>query len=91
MHERCETLHLPVVLGHGDLKPSNVMLNGAAVWFIDFELTVVPPSLPPATHALRLYYTAHLSRPPLARATGAKLSLLRSLQALPYRRHLVDL
>lgn len=39
MRARCDALALPMVLGHGDLKPSNVMLgaDGAAT-FIDFEL-----------------------------------------------------
>ena len=46
MRERFGELQLPVVLGHGDLKPSNVMAGAAApppgadeaVSFIDFEL-----------------------------------------------------
>ena len=45
MRERCDALQLPVVLGHGDLKPSNVMLHSEAgarregICFIDFELS----------------------------------------------------
>ena len=45
MRDRCEALGLPVVSGHGDLKPSNVMLDNAPqqggegrCQFIDFEL-----------------------------------------------------
>ena len=53
MRERCAALELPVVYGHGDLKPSNVMRRDAtvpahpldhaignddAISFIDFEL-----------------------------------------------------
>ena len=51
MRERFGELQLPVVLGHGDLKPSNVMAGadapppGAdeAVSFIDFELAGACP------------------------------------------------
>lgn len=56
MRERFEALRMPVVLGHGDLKPSNVMATatGGAPTFIDFELAgrsaprppPPPPSLP---------------------------------------------
>ena len=41
MRARCDALRLPVVRGHGDLKPSNVMRStrrAAEVTFIDFEL-----------------------------------------------------
>ena len=40
MRQRCEALRLPVVRGHGDLKPSNVMRSseGSSIDFIDFEL-----------------------------------------------------
>ena len=51
MRERFGELQLPVVLGHGDLKPSNVMAGAAApppgadeaVSFIDFELAGACP------------------------------------------------
>ena len=41
MRRRCDALNLPLVYGHGDLKPSNVMECAAAaggVCFIDLEL-----------------------------------------------------
>ena len=42
MRSRCDALGLPVVVGHGDLKPSNVMSDSAdpdgGICFIDFEL-----------------------------------------------------
>ena len=41
MRARCDALDLPLVLGHGDLKPSNVMHDATAqppISFIDFEL-----------------------------------------------------
>jgi len=41
MRARFDALELPVVVGHGDLKPSNVMLTaseGERICFIDFEL-----------------------------------------------------
>ena len=48
MRARCDALALPIVRGHGDLKPSNVMMVRAAeegvgadeaISFIDFELS----------------------------------------------------
>lgn len=36
--ESIEPLELPTVLGHGDLKPSNILWGGAAPHFIDLEI-----------------------------------------------------
>lgn len=41
MRERCNALKLPIISGHGDLKPSNVMHDADSspdITFIDFEL-----------------------------------------------------
>ena len=38
MRRRCDALSLPLVRGHGDLKPSNVMAKSRDICFIDFEL-----------------------------------------------------